>query len=273
MSVLLLCGTKVVAANSPATPYFTDDFASGSRTDANGVAWGGGGAKTTVSTDRAYNDTYALKLIYNAKAEETQDLSTTAEQRMYLGQDLTQFWMEYYLYVPSNYTHRNLTGIADNNKFFSIYSSASTSPSATQNNDRWRGVIETLPGTGGKSTVRCATSRSDSAAVLDEAGNNTADFFGGTGPITIGGWNRVRHWIKMASGRLVGDGRWVMWVNDTTFVNVTAGDFWNFSEGEPTPTVVTHCYMMGAANSGFSEETTFHIDAVKLYDTNPGWTV
>lgn len=266
-------GRRLRGSGVSVSPYFTDDFASGSRTNANGVVWGGGGSQTSVSTDAAYNDTYSLKMVFPATAEETQQIAVTAEQRMYLGQSLTEFWMEYYLYVPSNYTHRDLTALADNNKFFAVYSSASTGGDASQNNDRWRGVIETLPGTGGKSTVRTATSRSDSMAVLDEAGNNTADFFGGTGPITLGAWNRVRHWIKMASGRLVGDGRWVMWINDTTFVNVTVGDFWNFSELEPTPTVVTHCYILGAANSGFSAQTTFFVDAIKLYNTNPGWTV
>jgi hypothetical protein len=76
--------------------------------------------------------------------------------------------------------------------------------------------------------------------------------------------------VKAASSRLASDGRMQMWVNDTKMVDYNVGRFHNFNPNVLDATL-RNGYLLGWANSGFSENTVFYVDDVKFTQGNPSW--
>jgi hypothetical protein len=253
------------AAGVGATPFFSDDFDNGQRTNANGFSWGTA-TQATVSSERAFNGTHALRFPFGPNAANSDSHS---EQRFNLGQYLSEYWVEYMLYVPSNFIHRD--DRPANNKFYMTWRDTYSDVSG----GTWRIGYEYEDAAIGSpnSIIRAMSSRWDYNS-WESSGlshpDNYQPLIGGTGPIAVGQWSRIRMQFRAASSRAASDGIMRMWVNDALYAEKTDGKFHNFYD-TPADASLRNGYFLGWSNSGFTELTVFFIDAVKFYNTNPGW--
>lgn len=119
-------GASVPYDQKSATPsapvegaFFTESFASGDLSNTeNGFAWGATGlpgqpgGNVSVATDFGRSDSNSLRFAYPAK---TDGDDSTCEQRFHLGRQVSEIWLEFYLYIPDGtegfgsaaYYHRN----------------------------------------------------------------------------------------------------------------------------------------------------------------------
>lgn len=246
---------------STGVPFFADNFDTGARFNANGFTWNSTGSRVTVSSERAFSGSFALRFRFGP---DSLGKDSSAEQRFNMGRYLSGYWVDYMLYVPANFVHRAES--PNNNKFFMTW--RDTYSDAT--GGTWRVGYEYQ---GTSSTLRPMSSRWDLNSWTSGGLNHPqlgAPFFGGTGPLKLGQWNRVRLQFRAASSRTASDGIMRMWVNNALFAELTTGRFHNFYD-TPVDAVLRNGYFFGWSNSGFTEETVFFIDDVKFYDSNPGW--
>jgi hypothetical protein len=239
---------------SSGTPFFEDSFDTGLRGAGNGFLWSTTSSTVTVSNERSRSGSHALKFRY-AATPLGQDAS--AEQRFNLGRNATELWVEYYLYLPANFVVRN--DFPANNKFFAAwaenYSTAGdlqvitefeyVSPTATR--ARMLSMSENYP---------ASTIRKEGFALQDFLTTQMA-----------GQWHRIRIHFKASSGTQQTDGIYEGWINDKLAWQSKNWSFW-YPGGN---NYLRKGYLMGWANSGYTEETNFFIDDVKFFDTNPGW--
>jgi hypothetical protein len=61
-----------------------------------------------------------------------------------------------------------------------------------------------------------------------------------------------------------------MWVGDQLVYQFTEGRYHNVDPAEPD-VALRKGYLMGWANSGFTETTDFFIDDITFYRKSPGW--
>lgn len=240
-------------------PFFTDTFAGTQKNDSGGFTWNATTSRVSVVSWEGVN---ALRFRYGPDA----DLGdSSAEQRFNMGRNLTEVWIEYYLWVPSNYVNRAQTG-GINNKLMRLWGDAYASANKV-----------------GMSTYVNAAYTPDSAVIRFEY--NYKGYADGTlsaGPVFStgvafggdmkGAWTRIRQHYLMVSGTDADDALMELWIGATkvvTFANVpqkydTAKPYWN------------NGYFFGWANTGFLDETDFYIkggaDGPKFYDADPGWT-
>jgi hypothetical protein len=80
----------------------------------------------------------------------------------------------------------------------------------------------------------------------------------------------VRLHVKGASTRESSDGVFELWINGTLLHALYDAPFHNFDPTVPDA-VMRHGYFMGWSNSGFDEQTVFHIDDVKFFASRPNW--
>jgi hypothetical protein len=256
--------------SSGVLPFFSDDFAGPTRNNANGFTWNSTGARVAPVVFDGYD---CLRFRYGPDAS---GADSSAEQRYNLGRNCTQLWIEYQLHVPGNFTHRNDID-SDNNKFHMVW--RDTYSDVT--NGTWRVGFEYNPSSG-NSVVRVMSSRWNynswtSANPLGDYAPSYPSVHGQTlisdaGALVKGQWNTVRIYLRTASNATASDGVQRMWINGALFVDLTDGKFWNYPTGtEPTDCYLRNGYFFGWSNSGFADETDFHVRAVKFYDTNPGW--
>jgi hypothetical protein len=259
-------GATDVAPPSPGTgtPFFQDKFDNGQKTSANGFTWGSTTA-VTVSAERAYSGTHALRFNYSAAVAGKDGFS---EQRFNLGRYVSELSIEYMLYVPANFKHR--VEAPDNNKFIMLWRDQYSQ------NGTWQIGWEYTRNSDTQSDGRFTSSRWDFDWITDGGPwpspypVRSMPLMGTAGPIRAGQWNRVQIHVKSASSRTAEDGQSHLWVNGTLIHSYTKGRFHNFNAAV-TEAQLRNGYFMGWANSGFTEQTTFFIDDVKFYQGNPGW--
>lgn len=247
---------------SPASsePFFADNFDSGTKTNANGFSWGAIEA-VSVSSARSVSGDYSLAFTFGPDAPGEDSYS---EQRFNMGRYLSEYWVEYMLFVPSNFVHRGDS--PNNNKFFMTWRDTYSDVSG----GTWRIGYEYQ---GTSSTLRPMSSRWDFNSWESSGLNHPqqgAPFIGGAGPIQLGQWSQVRMQFKAASNRSASDGIMRMWINGTLFAELTTGRFHNAYDTPPDASL-RNGYFLGWSNSGFAAQTIFYIDDVKFYDGNPGW--
>jgi hypothetical protein len=100
--------------------------------------------------------------------------------------------------------------------------------------------------------------------------NNQTPLIGGSGPIAVGGWTRIRAAVKGSSAFGVSDGFYKVWAGNTLYTDVSAYPLHNY-EASPADVLFRNGYLMGFSNTGFTSQTDFHLRGIKFYDTNPGW--
>jgi hypothetical protein len=253
--------TTTTTTTTPTGLFFEDGFESGAKRNANGFTW----ATTTnprVSNERAFSGSYALRFEYSAAPQNEYGWS---EQRFDMGRYISEVAVEYMLYVPLNYQHRTVTNGAGNNKFLMLWRDTYGSQKGT-----WQVGMEFWRENDSLSRARFMSSRWDFDWVTDGFASENTPLIGAAGAIKPGQWNRVRFYVKAASSRTASDGKMHMWVNGQQLLNYNAGKFHNFN-ANVVDASLRNGYLMGWANSGFTETTTFFIDDVKFTQGNPGW--
>jgi uncharacterized protein YjdB len=250
-----------------AAAVFQDGFESGTRSGPqNGYAWGSVTTSTvSVSSDRAFSGTYSLKFSFGLPPDLLGD-DSWAEARLGFGEYLPAVWLEYRLYVPANFTHRN--DQPANNKFFMIWRDTYGS------GGDWRAGYEYNEDGNGGSRLRMMSNQYTNSVMTSNGLNpqrgQDAPLINGSGPIARGAWTRIRVEFRAASGVGANDGVMRLWAGNVLVGEKTDGDFWN-SMGD-AETLLHNCYILGWANSGFAELTEFFVDDVKIYNRDPNWT-
>jgi hypothetical protein len=251
------CGTADTASiivdpnTSTVEPLFSDNFDTGSKNRANGFSWSEG---PPVVSDRARSGKYSLRFRYDSTP---QDRHIWAEQRFDIGQVLSEVWIEYYLWVPENYYHRDGPG-TDNNKFFFLWDSGDYPGGAAGQVS----VMLSLEYAGG----------GDSDLILMWSNQTTmmktsgAPHWKNALLAARGKWNRIRYHIKAASRPGAQDGVFQFWWDD--MLRISATNLPLYDNGDNG---FRRGYLMGYDNSGYNERTDFYIDDFKVYSRNPGW--
>lgn len=264
--------TAVVTVSAPVTapaasaPFFSDNFDNGQRNNASGFAWGGGSAAVTVSDVNSFSGTHSLRFSYAATPTGG---DANAEQRFDMGRYLSEVWIEYMIFIPSNFKHRNDS--PSNNKFLMLWRDTYSDVTG----GTWRIGMEYVRRDDFSSNLRFMSSRwdvnswTDGGAWPTPAPQNGTPFIG-AGPLQLGAWNRVRFHVKAASSRVAEDGQVQLWINNTLQLSYNNGRFHN-AYSSPADAVLRNGYFLGWANSGFTDQTDFFVDDVKFYQTNPGW--
>jgi hypothetical protein len=244
----------VTALPASAEVIFQDGFESANLSARqNNVNWGES-QSTSVSSERAMSGSYALKFTFQGVASGQDSWS---EQRFYLGGNYPDVWVKYDLYVPSNYEHRQQSDSANNKGFLYLWSGDYNSPSG--------------PGLGPNLwPVNAATGPASEAS------------FYMWGP----GWGR-HNWTAMPKAIESADrGQWVTIVSHYKYASSANNDgvaeVWKTRGGVQQKIMsimngnwyvsgqrgFDQGYLLGWANSGFSQTTVFYIDNVVFSTTS-----
>jgi len=249
----------ITLPNEPAggsvTPFFQDNFDTGTRTSANGFLWSSSSGRVVVSSAHSLSGTHSLAFRFGP---DTLKQDSSAEQRFRLGRNLSEFWLEYFIRIPENFTVRADGGPA-NNKFFAVWAEAYSTAGDLQ-------LITEFE----RNTVTASRARMLSMSENFPASSIRKDGFQNNNFLTEalrGQWKRVRVHVKASSGSQQLDGIYEGWLDDELMWRSSNWSIWYpggknyFSQG----------YFMGWANSGYTEETLFFIDNVKFYSADPNW--
>jgi hypothetical protein len=229
----------VVQGVTPIATYiFQDGFETGnlSHTE-NGMSWFGSVA-TAVSTAQKLTGNYSLAFNYAGVAA-GQD--SWAEQRIDLGAQHTELWIQYDLFIPSNYDHRNES--PGNNKFIAIYRDPYQTPGFQVN-------LSTEPNGSGGSHMYIHYYRN---------GTELSPIFAKSDFITSadeGQWMNLIMRFKVPTSSSSNDGVIEVWKNGTPSFSVT-----NMSSfGGSGQNYMDEAYILGWSSAGFSQTTVFYVD-------------
>jgi hypothetical protein len=177
----------------------------------------------------------------------------------------SEIWMEWYLYVPANYVHRG--AVPANNKFWIVgYDDKmhngwsepggwtvrmEINPESTQGNISRGRLVYGNASTGGSSSWDL-DQPSPSGIIKTE---------------DLGAWVRYGVHVRLATSQNAADGEINVWRNGLRVSHNIGVPLASGSFAKPI-----NCFeLMGWANSGFTEETVFYIDDIRIYGANPGW--
>ena len=235
---------------------FYDSFESGDLSHtANGLRWGVG-KRSRVVSGTATDGSRSLRVAYDANPL---GKDGWAEQPLTLP-DLTEIYVEFDWLVPDNFRHR-YDGGSSNNKLFRAWQTHSGTLSVTWEYTR-------SAGTDFVSHLRTASGNSDTRMANRElVGGRGKPFISKDGPVVPGKWVTLGFAIKTASGLGRRDGFYRLYVDGVKTAWVEDYELWN--RGGLPVTTLTGLYLMGWANSGFTEPTNFHIDNFKVYRRIP----
>lgn len=278
-------GKRIVSSRpSAVTPFFEDSFTGGQVNPSNGFTYSNDrGALTNCTVVAAATGeveagfTHSLRTRYGAQAIGLN--ASNGQINFSLGRSCNEIAIEWRVHIPSNYTHRNnynpgppVAPISDNNKFIHLwatsYSNGYHQPNLELNTN---GATLDNPSDGKSYTrpVMRYSSGSKAGQLTDIPGGGTL-LIGESAPMVPGTWNTVRFYAKKETVQGAADGIWKLWVNGTIIHNFTG-----LAMGASDPTKfaddINYGYLLGAANSGFTNQTDFHTQWIKFYDTNPGW--
>lgn len=250
---------------------FSDDFETGAlAADQNGCGWEALSSNVIISSERAFSGTHSMKLSYQPKALCSDN--QTPEQRFFVP-NLTEAWIEFMLYIPTNFFHRIPSGCssnAHNNKLLRLWGPTKSSASYNGNNPKFGASFDSISNITGNSKVYVQWGDGNNTVLAgQESGSSLSPFIDDT---VRGTWVQMRFHAKLASNPTAIDGRAEMWVNGvkrksprlengTDVFHATGSVANQFAGG----------YLMGWANSGYTDLTEFFIDDVKIYGSNPGW--
>lgn len=251
----------------PDCVFFSDDFSSGDTTKTdNGFSWNND--NFPVSEEFGHGDAHALRFEFGPDASGE---DSTSELRFELGRQVDEVWMEMWVYYPTGeeglgsarYEHRDDVS-SDNNKFLRLwrdeYGGARPKVGAsTRPTDAGSG--------GGNSSM--SNEYNPIGSSMGNFGSGGATWVTDDDPDTCrrGEWTRVRMYFRVSDpGASNGVSRW--WVGDTLVYD--AIDLPNDAE-DPADNYLERGYLLGWANSGFTELTHVYVDDVSVCDGDPGF--
>jgi hypothetical protein len=242
-----------------AQPFFEDDFASGdssrsTTSDASLFNW----APISVSVDstRALVGSNSAKFVFGPDAD---GADSWRELAFSLGKSVSEIWIEYDLYVPSNFAHRSQP--IDNNKFLQLNFNGSTYQALTIEFVRQSDTTSGL-----KRFLSATENPANGSDNWPTAFSTQPNFIGAGYNIEPGQWSQVRVHFKSSTDGTTADGIAELWINGV-LVRSLSWPFWKISTGGQ----INGGYILGYSNSGYAEATEFRADDVKIYETNPGW--
>lgn len=232
--VLALLGTSIAHANL----VREDNFEQGKWAS----FWG---AKTgvTVTSNAAKDGAYSARFFYPARPDGGDGWS---ELRFDLGNYYNELAIQFDLYIPANYEHRNSDG-PDNNKFFRLWSETY--------NDKEKVGASIMPQGSGESRIG-SDYRKTAAKGVSTAIVSANDFITSK---DYGKWVKIVIYIKAATDtnnfilKIYKNG--ALHLSDSHNNNYVAGTQ-GYRRG----------YLLGWSNSGFNQDTVFYIDNVKFHD-------
>lgn len=225
----------------PTGVLFQDGFESGNLSfTQSGIRWGDS-VRTSVNALNARSGTRSLQFTFPGVADGDDSFS---EQRIELTNPYTEIWIRFDLHVPGNYVHRTQSG-ATNNKFFALYRNPYTAPGFHVN------FSTAADGSGGSDLHIHYYDNGVERSVLSPAG--------GRGFLTSadhGQWHQIVLHVRVPTGQDTNDGVMQLWKNGVQLVNITNLDAW----GGTGSNYFDAGYVLGWANSGFSQQTLFYVD-------------
>ena len=248
-------------------PFFFDSFEAevdqngvrkGSPTDANGFEWGSSQGHVGFNDQNPRSGKYAMNLRH---APDQGNGESYAEKRFDIGRNLTEVWVEQYLWIPANrpeinsfqdYYHRDNPGHADNNKWFRLWMGG-------DDGEFWLLLMCNNGPTPGSSQFQTRFSGGGSGHNVENTEFVDVQAF-------IGQWVRLRVHARTATNPGDSDGLIEMWWNDHKFVDrpdveMHGGATNYFRAGQ----------FMGWHNSGYDAQVKFYVDDVAFYDSDPKW--
>lgn len=250
---LLALTLTLATVTTQAGVIFQDGFEAGNLAlRQNGFSWGSS-KDAGASNERAKSGSYSLKFTF---AGVTSGQDSFSEQRFNLGGNYTEIWMSYDLYIPANYVHRTQTDSSNNKGFLYLWSGDYNSPSG--------------PGMGPNLWPMNETTGPASYGTQYVWGPGWGKHFWSAMPKAIesadlGKWVQIVAHYKYATSAN-NNGVAEIWKTrdgvQTKLMGITNGDW--YVPGQPG---FDQGYLLGWANSGFSQTTIFYIDNVVVSTT------
>lgn len=235
---------------------FHEDFASGGLSqNVPGFQWSASGRNNVaVGVDRFGKSHAMLAFTYQAwNSSATSDEKHWAEQRWSIDNGLREFVMSFWLKVPDNFSHDSPSG-RHNNKFFMLWCDGYS----TKGDGSTVGM-EYRPDGGGSSYFYTKNSN----GYYTRLGGDTAPTRFITVPQDRGRWMQIVARVRVESAPDAGDGTieiWRRWQDETDFTKTHDVRNKKIRVPDGGPDGIAHGYLMGYANSGFTETTTFWLD-------------
>ena len=244
---------------------FEDGFESGDLNGAVGGSWYGG-TRRTVTDEAARTGSHALRFEYVGDEDPGADAFSEI-RATFSGSDAPEIWLEWYLFVPENYAHRDDPGGPDNNKFV-IVGYDDKLHGRWQEPGGWttRMEINPDPAEGALSRGRIVYGNEDTGV----SANFDLEDSRPSGVIheeDLGRWVRYGYHVRLADSIAARNGEVSLYKDGVLFAHNRNVPLAGFESATPI-----NCFeLMGWANSGFTETTVFYIDDVRVYDTDPTW--
>lgn len=252
------------------TPLYSDGFESGDYSGGDGITWSQAFSPYTyIVTSPVRTGTYSMDLRFAATADLT---DYSVEPRFNFTQIDRQAWVEYYIYLPTNYKHRSQGDGSQHHKFFAFWGGTDDDYG---NAGRPKIVLELWRGADDDhSNLRCIENM-DGSGTSFEIDDPYYPMIGSGGVVTLGEWTRVRVFVDTGT---VGDDNAVIkvWINDTVthsqtgILNTEHGSGPTYAPGN-SKFYWNRGYLMGYTNGGYDAQTDYHIDDFAVYDSDPGW--
>ncbi len=244
-AVLFLC---ITTQTINAQTLLQDGFESGDRSASTGGGYWGDytPSTTTISTEMAHSGSHSLRFQFNGNSDQTAD--AWAEQRAVLPQ-INEFWGRMYVYIPTNYSHRNVS--PNNNKFWAIYANPYTSPGFQIN-------LSLSAASGGNSNLDIHRYHNGSEKPAMTVFNNFI------ATVDRGKWMEVMVRVKVPTSSTANDGIVQVWKNGVQVVSYTNLDMY----GSAGRNYINEMYLLGWSNSGFDQTTVMYIDDVVISNSS-----
>ncbi len=255
-------GKTYSTPSSGGAPSYSDGFESYAlnttldATSATGFSWNGGSPNVVVSDQIARTGNKSLEFLYHGKPPGG---DATAEQRFTFAPNAStapsEVWMEWYVYFPKNFVYRT-DGVALNNKLFNIWAETY---SASPNFDmEYQGSTSSI---------------SPHVNIYTSGGPNSANFHFDTYQIwtndasVAGAWHQIRLYMRLGNGN-TDLGAIDVWFDGKLVVHLRTNELPFYDTAH---NYFRNGYLMGWANTGFTNDTAFYIDDLKVYTSDPGW--
>ncbi len=255
-------GTAAVTVSTPSSsePFFSDGFESGNlNRSQNGFSWGRNW-ESSVEDTRAKSGSHSVRFRFEAANDpgNQEAPASFSELRFDLGSLKSEVFLEYDLYIPSNFAHRDHT--PGNNKWLLIWGDGSYPSSHVA---------------GGPMLISTNSYRSTDSGVINYlhpvwndqdqvSGGPDADPFITTAD--RGRWIRLRWHFRVSQSSTSQDAVIRLWKDGTLVLSKTGFNLWS-----PSGNGFRNGYLMGWHSAGYDQETHIYVDNFKVYTSNPGW--
>jgi hypothetical protein len=191
---------------------------------------------------------------------------STAEQRFFLGGTYPEIWFRYFVRIPDNFVHRTDSKGPANNKWLCLWTDRPAS-GRTGFNMCWQ-YLPSRTNPGGADMVWNYNHFSEDGQYYRSSESDRKNFF--TKEMR-GRWIEVIHHVQLPTRQGANNGAIQMWVRAPgqgryTVVHDRRDLPLRWGESQRG---LSGGYLMGWANSGFSEATTFTIDDFHVLSNRP----